>query len=300
MRNVYGPALLAAAFLLPVLATAQEKKEEAKTASPHAITGNATLASQYIFRGLTQTSGKPALQGGVDYSHSSGLYAGTWLSNVSWFKDQNAGTVSAPVALSSPASLGPPYEPGKTNSFGVEWDFYGGYKGEVAKDWTYDLGGIRYYYPGRYYNTGAYRRPDTTELYAGIGYRWLSLKYFKAISTATFSTNDSRGADYIDLSATLPLAESGFNLLAHIGHQRYPNRPNMLYFGASGGNNTFYSYTDYKLGLAKDWQGFTWAAAWIYAGTRATAPDGEITVYRNVYGNNIGGSRLTLSVTKTF
>src|SRR5262245_59418168 len=136
--------LIAPAIFLAAAANAQDKP-----ASPHAFTGNVTLVSQYIFRGLTQTSGKPALQGGIDYSHSSGLYAGTWASNVSWYKDQNAGSVSAPVALGSPAALGPPYEPGKTNSFSLEWDLYGGYKGELAKDWTYDLGGIRYLYPGR-------------------------------------------------------------------------------------------------------------------------------------------------------
>ena len=299
MRSIRH-CLVLAGLILPAVAAAQEAKDDSKPASPHTVTGNVTFATQYIFRGLTQTSGKPALQGGLDYSHASGLYVGTWASNVSWYKDQNAGSVSAPVALSSPASLGPPYDPGKTNSFGLEWDFYGGYKGELAKDWTYDLGGIRYSYPGSYDNTGAYRRPDTTELYAGIGYRWLSLKYSKAISKNTFGTNDSRGADYIDLSGTIPLAESGFNLLAHVGRQRYPDRPNALYFGASGGNNTFYSYTDYKLGLTKDWRGFTWAAAWTYAGTRATAPDGQTTAYRNVHGNNIGGSRVTLSVTKTF
>lgn len=281
------------AVLVPLGAAADDKPLAT-------LTWNATLATQYIFRGLTQTNGKPALQGGLDYSRRSGLYAGTWLSNVSWYKDQNAGSVSAPVALSSPASLGPPYEPGKTNSFGLEWDVYGGYRGELARDWNYDVGGIDYRYPGRYDNTGAYRRPDTTELYAGLGYRWLSMKYFKAVSSNTFGTNDSRGADYIDLSATVPLGESGFNLVAHAGHQRYPRRPNTLYFGASGGNNTFYSYSDVKLGLSRDWQGFAWTAAWTYAGTRATAPDGETTANRNVFGENVGSSRLTFTMTKIF
>lgn len=287
--------MLYLATVLPLAAAAQDKPS-----SPYTVTGNVTLATQYIFRGLTQTNSKPAIQGGFDYSHRSGLYAGTWLSNVSWFKDQNAGTVSAPVALASPASLGPPYEPGKTNSFGVEWDLYGGYRGSLGKDWSYDIGAIRYAYPGSDDNTGAYRRPDTTELYAGIGYRWLTLKYSKAISKDTFGTNDSRGADYFDVSATAPLGDSGFALLAHAGRQRYPDRPNALYFGASGGDNAFYSYTDYKLGLTRDWQGFTWVAAWTYAGTRATAPDGETTAYRNFYGKNIGGSRLTLAVSRTF
>ena len=50
----------------------------AEPVSPHTFTYNIGLYSQYIFRGLTQTARRPALQGGADYSHSSGLYAGTW------------------------------------------------------------------------------------------------------------------------------------------------------------------------------------------------------------------------------
>ena len=284
------------ALLIPIAAYAQEKAPS----SPHTFAGNVSLASQYIFRGLTQTNGKPAIQGGLDYSHASGFYAGTWLSNISWYTDQNAGSVSAPVSLGAPGSLGAPYEPNKTNSARFEWDLYGGYKGELAKDWTYDLGGIRYLYPGRFDNMGAYRNPNTTELYGAVGYRRLTLKYSKAVSTYTFGTNESRGASYLDLSASIPLADSGFNLLLHAGRQTYPNRPNTGYFGNSGGNNTFYSYTDFKLGVTKDWQGFTWAGAWTYAGTRATAPDGETTAYRNVSGTNIGGNRLALMITKTF
>ena len=46
----------------------------AADASPHTFTGNVGLFSQYIFRGLTQTNEKAAIQGGFDYSHSSGFY----------------------------------------------------------------------------------------------------------------------------------------------------------------------------------------------------------------------------------
>src|SRR5262245_37949565 len=80
----------------------------AAPASDHTLTGNVGLFSQYIFRGLTQTDRKPALQGGFDYSHSSGFYAGTWASNISWLRDV------APTYYSSGGSL--------------EWDFYGGFK----------------------------------------------------------------------------------------------------------------------------------------------------------------------------
>lgn len=73
------------------------------------LIGNIGVVSQYVFRGLAQTNSHPAIQGGIDYSHLNGFYAGSWLSNVSWYNEQNAGTVSLPVPLSSPSSIGEPY-----------------------------------------------------------------------------------------------------------------------------------------------------------------------------------------------
>src|SRR4029453_8356894 len=69
------------------------------------ITANVGLFSEYLFRGISQTAGKPAVQGGFDYAHSSGFYLGTWGSNVSLLEGFGA---------DSRSSLG--------------WDLYGGYK----------------------------------------------------------------------------------------------------------------------------------------------------------------------------
>ena len=66
-------ALLAALLAAPGLATAAE---------PSPVAGNMSLVSEYRFRGIDQTFGKPALQGGFDYAHSSGAYLGNWNSNV--------------------------------------------------------------------------------------------------------------------------------------------------------------------------------------------------------------------------
>lgn len=50
--------------------------------SPHPITGNLGLVSDYRFRGISQTATRPAIQGGFDYAHASGIYAGTWASKL--------------------------------------------------------------------------------------------------------------------------------------------------------------------------------------------------------------------------
>src|SRR3954469_18200259 len=64
------------------------------TAAPEpdfTFTGNVGIYSQYVFRGVSQTNEKPALQGGFDLGHKSGLYVGTWLSNISWLSDASPG-----------------------------------------------------------------------------------------------------------------------------------------------------------------------------------------------------------------
>src|SRR3977135_1191 len=71
----------------------------------HTFTANVGLFSEYIFRGIGQTAGRAAVQGGFAYAHSSGFYAGTWASNISWLEDFGA-----------------------YNRSSLEWDFYGGYK----------------------------------------------------------------------------------------------------------------------------------------------------------------------------
>src|SRR4051812_36244516 len=102
---------VAAAALLPVLpvlpaAAAESVGATAPASSPaFTTTANIGLYSQYVFRGLTQTNEKPAIQGGFDLSHESGLYAGIWASNISWISDAT---------------------PGASDS--LEADLYGGFK----------------------------------------------------------------------------------------------------------------------------------------------------------------------------
>src|SRR5690349_701525 len=73
---------VAAALSVPGWASAQQAAP-AEAKSPHTFTGNMTIISDYRFRGISQTFGKPAIQGGIDYSHASGFYLGNWNSNVS-------------------------------------------------------------------------------------------------------------------------------------------------------------------------------------------------------------------------
>ena len=149
---------ITAAALAPAFAQAQTAAAPApEPASPHTLTGNFGLFSQYIFRGLTQTDRKPAAQGGFDYSHESGFYTGTWASNISWLQD------------------GGSYKSGGS----LEWDIYGGYKGTFGKsDFGYDVGLLYYWYPGDVTSglTPSANKADTLELYGALSWKWLSGK----------------------------------------------------------------------------------------------------------------------------
>ncbi len=292
-RISVAAAAVATLFSLPLTVSAQTAPAAAP-ATPHTFTGNVGLFSQYIFRGLTQTNENPALQGGFDYAHSSGLYLGTWASNISWFTDQNVGTLAAPVSLGSPGFGGST----KSNSASLEWDFYGGYKGTFGGgDWNYDVGMLQYYYPGRYENLGnLVSKPNTLEAYGLIGWKWITLKYSQATGD-TFGVKNSKGSNYLDLSATVPLGDSGVNLGLHYGKQTYKGTSPV--FAGTSLTNDLFTYSDWKVGVTKDWQGMTWLA--FASGTDAKDTDPVFgAVYRNVYGKNIGRSQFTVGVQKTF
>ncbi|AGA88974.1 conserved hypothetical protein, proteobacterial [Thioflavicoccus mobilis 8321] len=74
------PFLLAASFIATVPASAD---------APFSLSANIGAVSNYLWRGMTQTDDGPAIQGGIDLSHESGFYAGTWASNIDWDDDDS-------------------------------------------------------------------------------------------------------------------------------------------------------------------------------------------------------------------
>jgi hypothetical protein len=144
--------------------------------------------------------GKPAVQGGFDWAHSSGFYAGTWASNISWLEDFGLYTRSS-----------------------MEWDFYGGYKNTFpgAEDWNYDIGTLYYYYPGKK-NPGVYSA-NTWELYGAIGWKWITFKGSYSLQDYFGLRPDGQKSDgtyYLELNGAYPFADTGFALVGHFGALR--------------------------------------------------------------------------------
>lgn len=277
MRKSLIAAAIAGLVSLPSLVMAQA----AAPASPHTFTGNVGFATEYLYRGIAQTRGKPALQGGFDYAHASGLYAGVWGSNISWIGDAVAGA-----------------------SASLEIDVYGGYKGSLGGDFGYDIGVLTYNYPGTGKTvTGVQElKQDTTEVYGALSWKWLTVKYSHSTG-ALFGwpknpgalTDKTTGSGYLELNAAYDLG-NGWGIAGHIGDQKVK------------GNGPA-SYSDYKLGVTKD-VGFG-VAGLAYSSTNAkdSCTGAAATTANDVYcfvnnnGTNAysaGKDKLVATFTKTF
>ncbi|HQR51486.1 MAG TPA: TorF family putative porin [Methylophilaceae bacterium] len=268
-------AVLGALSSLPGLAMAEEAAvaaaapaPAAEPASPHTFAYNVGLFSQYIFRGLTQTDRKPALQGGVDYTHASGLYAGAWGSNISWLEDS-----------------------GLYENSSLELDAYGGYRNTFGESGIgYDVGLLYYYYAGDKTAAGSastgFTNPDTLEAYAALSWKWLQGKVSYVVTNSAWGTDEADGTYYAELNANIPIAESGFTANLHVGRQEFAG-------SNEGVDNDNYSYTDWKAGVTKSFSnGVNVGGYYTTANTRDS--------FWTIDNRNLGDDTFTVFVQKVF
>ena len=198
-------------------------------AADSSVAFNAGVVTDYRYRGISQTRLKPALQGGVDYT-AGAFYLGAWGSTIKWIKDGGGGA-------------------------NAEFDIYGGYKGEIAKDVAYDIGLLTYQYPSNGLNPSA----NTLEVYGAVTSGPVTAKYSHS-TTNLFGFANSKGSGYLDISATFDVG--GFAVTPHIGRQTVKN---------NGG----FSYTDYSLAISKEVSGITWSATLVDTSTSAYTGAGK-------------------------
>lgn len=170
-------ALVSAMLVTPALFVATPASAE--------LSANVALTSDYVWRGISQSANDPAIQGGFDFAHESGVYAGVWGSNVDWWESVDGGT---------------------DNEEDLEIDVYGGYAAELGNGVGYDVGFIAYMYPG------AVADVDFNEVYVGASYGMFSAKY----SYSSDFANAGSSAWYLEAGADVELPE-GFGLALHVG-----------------------------------------------------------------------------------
>jgi len=142
------------------------------------LTANVGVTSNYVFRGITQTDDGPAVQGGVDYIHENGFYAGAWASNVD-FPNQGDG---------------------------FEVDLYAGYNFKLNENVLFDVGYITYQYTDSALS-------DADEIYFGASFKDFSVTYY----VGDIDGGSNNDYAYIDLKYSMPLP-SEFNLHLHYGN----------------------------------------------------------------------------------
>jgi uncharacterized protein (TIGR02001 family) len=162
------------------------------------VTGNVALTSDYLFRGLTQSWGHPAIQGGADYADVDGFAAGLWASSIS----------------------GSSYPGGA-----MELDLYASYGRVIDGDWSWRAGFYGYLYPGANLDQAGLpaRSLNTAEANAALSWKQVTLKYNRAL-TDYFGVDseqgyrgDSKGTSYLQLDAAFPLGDA-WSLALHAGH----------------------------------------------------------------------------------
>jgi len=183
------------------------------------LSANLGVASNYYFRGVTQTDDGAAVSGGIDYANESGFYVGTWMSNIDF--------TSAPKA-------------------DIEIDGYAGFGGDIGDSGAnYDLNVLYYWYPG----SGGDAQSgdlDYSEVSGSLGFGpvtgTIAYTYYAEQSgnnIAPFQEGDI----YYKLGADLPFEYEGFTSSAFIGYYD---------FDKDGDAGTDLNYTHWGIGISKD------------------------------------------------
>ena len=273
-----GTILASALLCIQSVYAEDEAAPAAAPASPHTLSSNIGFFSDYDFRGISYTKERGAVQGGFDYSHSSGFFLGVWASNVN--KQALYGNT-------------------------VEMDLYGGYTHQFTPDIGINVGFLQFFYPDADRPVGITGRkggsPNTTELNAAVSYKWFTLKQsvavsnFFGINSASFGntpigshttgTGDSRGSGYTELNFNYQLPVQNINLALHVGHQTVRNY-------------SVANYTDFLVGVNKDFA-IASSTGW-NAGLNYTTTDANDNWYVDSSGFKTGDDKVVVFIKRTF
>lgn len=187
------------------------------------VSGNVALTTDYTFRGISQTSELPAIQGGFDYEHESGFYAGVWGSNVEF----------------------------EVSEVNMELDVYAGFGFEVSEDVALDVGLLHYQYPG---DSGL--NFDYTEVYASVGFygATVGVNY----SPEYFGDTDAFIYAYGEYSLSV---DENFSIDAHVGYNLWEGEEEFgSFLGAVSEDD---GYVDYSIGVSTELEGIGLSLAYV-------------------------------------
>lgn len=279
--------LALAALVSPAAAHAQSVAEPAPADAPSvSVSGSVSLASDYRFRGVSQSDREIALQGGLTVAHDSGFYVGAWGSNLAGW--------------------------GTFGGANLELDLIAGFKTQLADSATLDVGATWYMYPGGpdetdfvepYAKLTGIAGPAT--LTAGVAYapgqqalgRWYRSGP-EAVVGLYSDPGDKEDNLYLWGDAALAIGGTPFTAKAHLGHSNGNDGlgPNATSLSPTG------RYWDWSLGVDAGWKNLTLGVAWV--DTDISSRDAaylQPSFSRGQDGSgNIAGSTAVVSLTAAF
>jgi len=291
MMKHYRLVAVLAVIGCPPMAHAQSvaRDEVAAEAAPPpavAVGGSAAVASDYRFRGVSQSDQEMAVQGGFTLSHKSGVYAGVWGSNLAGW--------------------------GTFGGANMELDLVGGYKAKLTKNATLDVGLTWYMYPGGadetdfaepYAKLTGAAGPAT--LTAGVAYapkqqaigRW----YNTGAAAANGVYDDPGDKDdnlYLWGDAAVAVAGTPVTAKGHIGHSRGQDGlgPNATAVSPTG------RYWDWSLGADVTYGTLTFNVSYVdtdISNREANALRPSFSKGQDGTGNIAGGT-VVISLTAAF
>lgn len=217
--------------LSPLAVHAQE--EDGTAQGPFTVSGSATIASDYRFRGVSQSDEDMAVQGGLTVNHESGLYVGIWASNLSGW--------------------------GTFGGSNMELDLIGGYKATLGENATLDVGLTWYMYPGGADDT------DFAEPYIKLsgatgpatltaGFAYAPQQYALAnVSKAPNSRGQKQDNIYLWGDGAMAIGGTPLTAKAHIGYSN--GNPGLGPNGTSVAPTG--TYWDWSIGVDANWRNLT-------------------------------------------
>lgn len=197
-------------------------------------TGSVAMTTDYRFRGISQTSNNPAVQGGLTFTHESGVFLGLWGSNVASVGKSNSAEMDAIIGYSMPLTLSASLAP------------------------TLEVGYIRYGYFGTGDSAPGNEQPDYNEFYGKLTFADSLIKGDSLSGAVTYANEYFNQSDEywnFNASYSAPIADTGFGFVGSVGYNSFKNKAMMAQ--AVGGDGSDDNYVDYKAGVNFGIQGVT-------------------------------------------
>ncbi len=188
--------------------------------------GSVAMATDYRFRGISQTSNNPAIQGAITLTHQSGVYLGLWGSNITSVGKSNSAEMDATIGYTTALPLSATLAP------------------------TLDVGYIRYGYFGTGDSAPGNNQPDYNEVFGKLTFADSIVKGDSLAGSVTYSNEYFNHSDQfwnVNASYTAPIADTGFGLVGSVGYNKFKDKAMMAQ--AVGGDGSDDNYIDYKAGV---------------------------------------------------